>query len=209
MIIFNPFQTSATEEYTPTAPGYKTSSTSDELTIPLLLPSRTRSQQNSRHEKVSTPTIPLQLPVTPREIADNMNLAPLTNTNIPPPILPNVNIPPLMSSSSTIPLNLPKTRSKNIITPPGLSPVVVSQSDNKGSVLSSLSEEELIRKANEMLGESDNRDETPEPDESEQNAKYSPKSDIKSAPVIYNPTKRPKIDVSQPPIPGLEDEDFH
>lgn len=60
-----------------------------------------------------------------------------------------------------------------------------------------------------MLGESDNRDETPEPDESEQNAKYSPKSDIKSAPVIYNPTKRPKIDVSQPPIPGLEDEDFH
>lgn len=83
-------------------------------------------------------------------------------------------------------------------------------------MLSSLSEEELIRKANEMLGETEATDETPEPDEKEQESTdfVAQKQAFKSAPIMYNtppvpvPPKRPKIDISQPPIPGLEEEEY-
>lgn len=89
------------------------------------------------------------------------------------------------SSSPTIPLNLPKAKSKS-------SPVVYStESHDKGSgVLSSLSEEDLIRKAAEMLGEPSTASEPT----------YRPSAIPSSAPA----SKRPKIDLNLLPVPGKD-----
>lgn len=70
-----------------------------------------------------------------------------------------------------------------------------------------------------MLGEAEPvREDTPEPEENaaktvkEDNFNKNHKAAFKSAPVMYNTPpppqqpKRQKIDISQPPIPGLEDE---
>lgn len=229
------------EEYNPTVPGYKSTSVSEELTIPLMLPKLSSRTQNQNvrtstyapSEPLMSSTIPLQLPVTPREhqpqppppvdtTLPNLSLPPpstglpLPNVNIPPPVLPSVQQKSSVQPTPTIPLNLPKSKPKLTLSPPGTSPVVIPEvkTDKPQSVLSSLSEEELIRKANEMLGETDTgREEytpTPEPEEPThvQPDAYQ-KPAFKSAPVMYNtssPPKRPKIDPSQPPIPGLEDE---
>lgn len=233
----------APEEYTPTVPGYKTApAVSEELTIPLMLPklsSRTqnlnvRTPTHTPPEPLLGSTIPLQLPVAPRELQpqppppmDTLipNLAlpppptglPLPNMNIPPPVLSSVQQMSSTHTTPTIPLNLPKIKSKTqTLSPPGTSPVVIpeNKTEKSQSVLSTLSEEELIRKANEMLGETEPiREElTPEPqDDSSLQDNYQ-KTAFKSPPVIYNttqnivPTKKPKLDPSQPPIPGLEDE---
>ncbi|XP_017775816.1 PREDICTED: death-inducer obliterator 1-like [Nicrophorus vespilloides] len=85
-----------------------------------------------------------------------------------PLLLPKLSSRPLTGSASskldaTIPLNLPKTKIKG------------SDSEKPSSVLSTLSEEELIKKAAEMLGED-----------------------------AEVPTKKSRIDLSQPPIPGLD-----
>lgn len=208
-------------------------------------------------------TIPLQLPVTPRELQSspavditlpNLTVPPpanpvqltLPNTNMPPPVvLPNLSVPPpggsAASSTPTIPLNLPKPKSKISppmtspvvapLIPPGTAPVIIPPgvTDPKpASVLSSLSEEELIRKANEMLGEAEptREDTSPEPDEEpaegnadgdddEETDSSAATAAFKSAPIMYtpppvlpSPAKRTKLDVSQPPVPGLEDEEY-
>lgn len=138
--------------------------------------------------------------------------------------VPNLTVPP---PSSTIPLNLPKVKTKsspvqyptNSLSPPGTTPVVIPAASEKSepkSVLSTLSEEELIRKANEMLGEAEpNTDETlePEPPKPVKDESFiKQKAAFKSAPVMYNTPppqpKRQKIDISQPPIPGLEEDEY-
>lgn len=83
--------------------------------------------------------------------------------------------------SDTIPLNLPSK--------PKIKPISVNSPilEDKGSVLGSLSEEDLIRKAAEMLGEDDL------------------KTKRKSV-MPPTPPKRSKNEVILPPVPGLEDE---
>lgn len=103
---------------------------------------------------------------------------------------------------NTIPLNIP-TKSKRRIntTPP---PPISLEPDRGSGVLSSLTEEDLIRKAEEMLGESQKKgkDEVPV-----FNANVAPPA----PPFLFNQpppplgAKRPKLDL--PPVPGLEDDD--
>lgn len=59
------------------------------------------------------------------------------------------------------------------------------------SVLGSLSEEDLIRKAAEMLGE----------DETKSSKKRQEKETL-----ISTPPKRSKQEISLPPVPGMEDD---
>ncbi|XP_057670798.1 uncharacterized protein LOC130902588 isoform X2 [Diorhabda carinulata] len=84
--------------------------------------------------------------------------------------------------SDTIPLKLP---SKPLIKPSSVNSPLL---DDKPSVLSSLSEEELIKKAAEMLGETEGtkRRDTSTP--------------------LTSLNKRLKTEVCLPPVPGLEDE---
>lgn len=184
-----------------------------------------RTQPSTRTEKPTTPTIPLNLPQKSTENIPNLTLPPpniapslpLTNTSNPI-ILPNTCIPPPMSSA-TIPLNLPKLKPKttpvSTISPPGTSPIVIqppeksdSKIEGKDSILSKLTPDELLRRANEMLGITEEPTETEEKTE-EVNSEYVVPKAFKSAPVMYSnvPPKRPKIDISQPPIPGLEEEE--
>lgn len=120
---------------------------------------------------------------------------PLNNPS--PVLLPPISVappPPTMSkidlSSDTIPLNLP---SKPKIKPATVnSPLLEDKSIiGSSSVLGSLSEEDLIRKAAEMLGEDD--------------AKLSKKRQEKE-PSSPTPPKRLKQEISLPPVPGLEDD---
>lgn len=117
--------------------------------------------------------------------------------------------------SPTIPLNLPKIKSKHSATNSPQRTV----DEKSTSVLSSLSEEDLIRKAEEMLGETE-----PAPKknkEKEVGAAYNqafstiyntpppvilPPSGVAPPVPVTPPLKRSKIDLNQPPIPGLEDE---
>ncbi|XP_066147349.1 death-inducer obliterator 1 isoform X2 [Euwallacea fornicatus] len=109
---------------------------------------------------------------------------------------------PLASSHdipNTIPLNLPN---KSKLTPPFVaSPEekIVSDPD-KPSVLSSLSEEDLIRKAAEMLKES------PEEKSSKRERSPAPRpSKSEKKPISFSIAKRPKSDVALPPLPGMDD----
>lgn len=178
---------------------------SSDLTIPLMLPKISSRTQSGTSSKAETPSL-----------------------------------------SPTIPLNLPKIKSK---------PQPVMDVD-KGvnSVLSSLTEEDLIRKAAEMLGENESNSKkdvqkkikdvsyqpTPPPYISTLqnttifnqpppiNLNTPPPLLSTSTPLVVNtttppppslstpppslnqtpapPLKRSKIDLNQPPIPGLEDE---
>lgn len=130
------------------------------------------------------------------------------------------------TSSPTIPLNLPKIKSKTASTN---SPMRSSEPEKPAiSVLSSLSEEDLIRKAAEMLGES----EAIPKKAKEATPSFQPPPvssfipNLSPVPLIFNkpppsigppppiisslinppPPKRSKIDLNQPPVPGLEDE---
>ncbi|KAK4879330.1 hypothetical protein RN001_007476 [Aquatica leii] len=132
-----------------------------------------------------------------------------------PLILPKINArtqPPSIApaSSTTIPLNLPKSKTKfSSTTSPQHSN---KKSDDKStSVLSSLSEEELIRKAAEMLGET-------ESSSSKANTVDSKSSPLTSGlfgggSVLYpsssfvSPSissKSTQLELDQPPIPGLD-----
>ncbi|KAF5299967.1 hypothetical protein FQA39_LY11340 [Lamprigera yunnana] len=119
-------------------------------------------------------------------------------------------------SSSTIPLNLPKSKSKfpSINSPQHNSN---NKSEEKSaSVLSSLSEEELIRKAAEMLGETDTT--SFKMAESKNSPSQKPTStSLFSGPSVYpSPpnfvpplavplsSKNPLLELDQPPIPGLD-----
>ncbi|XP_018574106.1 death-inducer obliterator 1-like isoform X2 [Anoplophora glabripennis] len=86
--------------------------------------------------------------------------------------------------SDTIPLNLP---SKPKIKPLSVNSPILEE---KSSVLGSLSEEDLIRKAAEMLGEED----------------FKSKRKSGKEPLPPTPPKRAKNEVVLPPVPGLEDE---
>lgn len=79
------------------------------------------------------------------------------------------------TSENTIPLNLPKKKTS-------------SDTDKAGSVLSSLSEEDLIRKAEEMLGGS------------QKSSNNVAAASAKNANTSYQ-----QLEQNQPPIPGLED----
>lgn len=112
----------------------------------------------------------------------------------PPPALPTplLSTPTLASSFSppainTIPLNLPiKNKSKVPLTN-------VSSNAESPSVLSSLSEEELVKKAAEMLGES------LQPSLKSKGGSQSGSSKH------HFPAKRAKYESSEPPIPGVDD----
>lgn len=78
------------------------------------------------------------------------------------------------TNDNTIPLNLPSKK----------------KFSGESSVLSTLSEEDLIRKAEEML----------------EDTKTTPKTDVVSPPSA--PQILPNVELNQPPIPGLEDENI-
>lgn len=191
----------------------------------------------------------------------------------------NINVEPSPSTSPTIPLKLskPKTKASSALqstTDNALSEKPTTQTVNNSSVLSSLTEEDLIRKAAEMLGESDNDAQTkkikdqptyqPTPSSSSYISPLqtsnifnqpppnsnTPSTLLNTPPTLLNtppppqllittcvntgtvanlittqsstmqtnvvpsstmnlnnlPAKRSKIDLNQPPIPGLEDE---
>lgn len=113
--------------------------------------------------------------------------------------------------TNTIPLNLPTKTKRRPLSPPLIDP-------EKVSVLSSLSEEDLIRKAAEMLGESSDNNSVKKAKSSPTPAAvvFSPNvpppvshlitPSVKPVPTTNPPSasKRPKLDL--PPVPGLEDE---
>lgn len=92
----------------------------------------------------------------------------------------------------TIPLNLPI---KPKLTPPLTDSPKSGQ--EKQSVLSTLSEDDLIKKAAEMLKEND-----PKPAEPKM-TKKEPKPP--KPPISFSIPKRPKIELSLPPVPGVDD----
>ncbi|XP_050497701.1 death-inducer obliterator 1 isoform X2 [Diabrotica virgifera virgifera] len=111
-------------------------------------------------------TIPLMIPKT--------FTRPLNNTSVAPP-------PPFLESSSdTIPLKLPP---KPLIKPTSVNSPLL---DDKPSVLSSLSAEDLIKKAAEMLGETGGDKRTSE----------------RELPVA----KRSRTEVNLPPVPGVNND---
>nr|CAI5865175.1 unnamed protein product [Callosobruchus analis] len=129
--------------------------------------------ENATDSGTSTPkespptdlTIPLMIP---------KNFSPRVP---PPPIIPSIKDLP----SDTIPLNLP---AKPKIKPPSVnSPLLEEKSStptpSTTSVLGSLSEEDLIKKAAEMLGED-------------------------TSPPKKKEAKRAKMEISLPPVPGLD-----
>lgn len=117
---------------------------------------------------------------------------PLTNPPpvppLPVPITVSSSIPKIDLTSDTIPLNLP---TKPKIKPHSVnSPLLEEKSIPGSSVLGSLSEEDLIRKAAEMLGEDDG---------------HSGKKREKE-PLSLTSPKRSIQEISLPPVPGLEDD---
>ncbi|ENN78709.1 hypothetical protein YQE_04881, partial [Dendroctonus ponderosae] len=110
-----------------------------------------------------------------------------------PLIIPKTFSRPLTSgqpsdlSSNTIPLNLPV---KSKLTPPQINSPL--QEEKPTSVLSTLSEEDLIKKAAEMLNEEES---------SVGKKKISPPPPK----LNFQPPKKSKIEVSLPPVPGVDD----
>ncbi|CAH1977659.1 unnamed protein product [Acanthoscelides obtectus] len=131
----------------------------------------TDSDTSTPKESSSTDlTIPLMIP---------KNFTPRVSAPPPQPVPPLKDLP-----SDTIPLNLP---SKPKIKPPSVNSPLLEEksvtptpSTTSTSVLGSLSEEDLIKKAAEMLGED------------------------ASLP-MKKEAKRAKMEVTLPPVPGLED----
>lgn len=101
---------------------------------------------------------------------------------------------------NTIPLNIPTKPKRRINTTP---PPISLEPEKASSVLSTLTEEDLIRKAEEMLGESQKKGKEEFP---VFNANVAPPA----PPFLFNQpppplgAKRPKLDL--PPVPGLEDD---
>lgn len=98
---------------------------------------------------------------------------------------------------STIPLNIPTKPKRRINTTP---PPINLEPDKTSSVLSSLTEEDLIRKAEEMLGEASRKEKD---EDSNVAPPPAPQFSFSQPPPSLN-AKRPKLDL--PPVPGLEDE---
>lgn len=169
-------------------------STEGELTIPLMLPKiNARSHTTApAASNTSSPTIPLNLPKGKSRFSASNS--------------------PTNQNTSTLNKTVPPQRLK--------------ESDKGTSVLSSLSEEDLIRKAAEMLGETEDDSANKKPNATKESNAYSPTPSYKppvghstsftSGPIVYTPppnlvppsplmSKSSKLDLSQPPIPGLED----
>ncbi|CAG9824961.1 unnamed protein product [Phaedon cochleariae] len=102
------------------------------------------------------------------------------NMSVPPPPL-GVVLPELACPVDTIPLNLPKGRQP----PP---PPAMGGPEERAGVLSSLSEEQLIQKANEMLQDQEGK------------SKKRPSIEVQAS------VKRSRNEVNLPPVPGLEDD---
>lgn len=101
---------------------------------------------------------------------------------------------------STIPLNIPSINRKSLSSSLAMDSLDKTSSS---SVLGALSEEELIRKAAEMLGETD------EKTTKQSTSSFSSYSPSSFGSLLHsNGAKRAKLDLSQPPVPGLEDEDI-
>ncbi|XP_031342377.1 uncharacterized protein LOC116170261 isoform X1 [Photinus pyralis] len=155
--------------------------------------------------------------ITPGSEADSPQIksAPSSDLTIPL-MLPKINARSQQSSplvsSTTIPLNLPKTKK---ITMSPQKPVQRPTDEKGAGVLSSLSEEDLIRKAAEMLGETDS-----EPKSTvDSPSSYKPASVGVFGAGLYNatpsnygppppltplPSKSAQLELDQPPIPGLD-----
>lgn len=105
---------------------------------------------------------------------------------IPKTFTPRLGVPPPKPDlpNDTIPLNLP---SKPKIKPPTVNSPHLDEKPST-SVLSTLTEEDLIKKAAEMLGEDDNT--------LKKRVDREPPNSV---------AKRKKTDVSLPPVPGVED----
>ncbi|KAF5285659.1 hypothetical protein FQR65_LT13089 [Abscondita terminalis] len=129
-----------------------------------------------------------------------------------PLILPKINARAQLQtgpvSSTTIPLNLPKIKTK--LSSTGSPQNLNKKSDEKStSVLSSLSEEELIRKAAEMLGETNSKPNSVEPVTSPTGLFGSgsvsyPSTNFVPPPLTSVSSKNTHVDLDQPPIPGLD-----
>ncbi|KAL1497120.1 hypothetical protein ABEB36_008130 [Hypothenemus hampei] len=129
------------------------------------------------------PNLPVPEPTSISEAANDLTI---------PLMIPKTFARPLPSTSDhnppeTIPLNLP---TKIKLTPPVLNSP--KREEKSTSVLSSLSEEDLIKKAAEMLKDEENgasqKEITPPP-----------------PPISYSSAKKQKMDVSLPPVPGVDD----
>ncbi|KAG5896281.1 hypothetical protein JTB14_033575 [Gonioctena quinquepunctata] len=140
---------------------------------------RDTTDSSSPVPKESSPidlTIPLMIPKSFSR--------PLSGSSSLPQSKPILDIP-----SDTIPLNLPV---KPKIKPSSVNSPLLEE--RGASVLGSLSEEELIKKAAEMLGEVEDQ------------VRHKKRTD-KSVVVGSPPQKRSKVDdVTLPPVPGLEDQ---
>lgn len=112
--------------------------------------------------------------------------------------VPKPSEPPPIPISSTIPLNIPTKPKRRINTTP---PPINLEPDKNLSVLSSLTEEDLIRKAEEMLAEAEKK----EKDDVSGNSTPPPAPTLSfSQPPPPLNAKKPKLDL--PPVPGLEDD---
>lgn len=111
----------------------------------------------------------------------------------PPTILPSSSLSKIDLSSDTIPLNLPskpKIKPHSVNSPLLDDKILSAATTTSSSVLGSLTEEDLIRKAAEMLGE-----------EAKPTRKRSDKEHLPPT-----PPKRSKQEITLPPVPGLEDD---
>ena len=161
------------------------------------------------------------------QVNKNSTQAPLSSDLTMPLILPKINSRPLIGvaanqKSDTIPLNIPKGKNKSL-------PTDSSQSSSDGekliggSVLRSLTEEDLIRKAAEMLGESEPQAirKTLGIDVPAYSPAYPPPSlgqfSTPPPPIVIPPPailsqkqpppiKKSMLEINQPPIPGLEND---
>lgn len=174
-------------------------------TIPLLLPKLPRPSLESK-TNISDLNIPLNLPISKR-VLPSSSMKRSTNDS---DLLTDVKRKHLDTSDELpqIPLKLPLVSKKSFSHHTSTSPskmTVESPQTKPSSVLSSLSTEELIRKANEMLAAQDDKVEDEDDDESFDSSTESP---IKQAPVLYPNTSIPPPTMrfmEQPPVPGLED----
>lgn len=109
---------------------------------------------------------------------------------------PKLTEPPI----NTIPLNIPTKSKRRINSTP---PPINLEPDKTSSVLSTLTEEDLIRKAEEMLAESPKKGKDEFPAFNTSVAPPAPPFMFSQPPPSLN-AKRPKLDL--PPVPGLDDD---
>lgn len=131
-------------------------------------------------------------------------MLPKISSRTQPAVAPTAKVESSSTASSTIPLNLPKIKSKS-----NQIPLIGGNNEaEKPGVLSSLTEEDLIRKAAEMLGEneSNSKKESNQTKKIKEVATYQPTPTSSyiptiTPPVVFNqpPPKVPPINLNTPP----------